>query len=769
MKRILKRTAIGLLAAMIAFSCLFLQAFADQSKPEQSSGTASESVKNNGQMNLDVVFVLDASGSMTKSDPKKIAIDAYRMFVEMLDNTCGIGYVVFSHELLDTGEIVDTSETEALEATKKKMAAVKYDLQGFTDIALGLTKAKDMLTTQEIETDHREKLVILLTDGNTALPKDGRSLEESNDELDKTLLALHDRQIPVYSVGLNYNGKMKAEELQHISDETEGAWYETHSSEELLQIFSEIFGKVNQITGEEETVKDGKVSVDVTDSTVSDINLIIQSALSLDQLDLVLVNPNGETISLKDADGVSLSSTGNYTMLKITKPQEGEWTLKINGADSSPVKVTRMDYYSVYLEQQIREILASGEEGITVTDYLPKGAKVRIETTVRDQDGIVTDKNLLKTLNIAATIAKENGKMTTLTMVPSDEDGKYYVEWLVDDTAKAEIKSTVENSKFKRETIGDIYSILPISEYTNTMVNTGQYTEEYLGKVKLGDGYMGDQTYSIPEDSGNAWFTVMIIAIVIAMGIGVVIIISIIRSKIPEKALGGEVKFEEPVPEKEAPKQPYVPEKPIVMPEAKDPDLVNYELVEHDAIENLIKKGPEEAFAANADDYKTDEALEKLVKKGPDNTFAVGTDKLPEEEDYDEFGEDDDVYEDHGLDDQYEDDNEEDSGYDQNTGYNQQGFGMGGYDPNGGYNQQGFGMGGYDPNGGYNQQGFGMGGYDPNGGYNQQGFGMGGYDPNGGYNQQGFGMGGYDPNASADQSNYSINNGDDPSFYIKRD
>ena len=192
-----------------------------------------------------------------------------------------------------------------------------------------------------------------------------------------------------------------------------------------------------------------------------------------------------------------------------------------------------------------------------------------------DSDVSCTEiKNLLKTLNIAATIAKENGKMTTLTMVPSDEDGKYYVEWLVDDTAKAEIKSTVENSKFKRETIGDIYSILPISEYTNTMVNTGQYTEEYLGKVKLGDGYMGDQTYSIPEDSGNAWFTVMIIAIVIAMGIGVVIIISIIRSKIPEKALGGEVKFEEPVPEKEAPKQPYVPEKPIVMPEAKDPDLV---------------------------------------------------------------------------------------------------------------------------------------------------------------------------------------------------
>ena len=780
MRRLLKKTAAVLLASMIALSCMFMQAFAEESGSE-SSGSSKSTVANNGQMNLDVVFVLDASGSMRNSDPKKIAIDAYRLFVDLLDDTCGIGYVVFTHELLDTGEIVETSDKTELEKTKKKMAAVKYDLNGFTDIALGLTKAKDMLTTPEIEADRREKLVILLTDGNTALPKGGRSLEDSNDEMDATLLALHDRQIPVYTIGLNYNGKMKADELQRISDETEGDWKETHSSEELVQIFSGVFATINNVSGIEENVEDGKMTIEVTDSTVSDVNLIIRSALTLDQLDPVLVSPSGETIQLNNSDLISVSTTGNYTMLKLTKPQEGEWTLQFNGADTSGINVTRMDYYSVYLEQQIREVLMEGE-GISIKDYLPKGAKVSIEATVRDQDGIVTDKKLLNTLNLVAKIAKENGKVTTLPMIPSPEEGKYMVEWTVDDTTKAAITTAVENTKFKKETAGDVYTVLPISEYSQKMLSTGQYTQEYYENAKLSDGRTGDQAWSVPEDSGNAGFTVIILIIAIAMVIGGIVVGVIIRSKMPEKALGGEVKFQEPAPEKERekPKQPFVPEKPIVMPEAKDPDLVNYELVEHEEIEKLIKKGPEDAFAANADAYQTDEALEAIVKKGPDNVFAVGTDKLPEEMDEDEYGEEDES--EYGqLDDQYEDDDDDDYGDDD-------GSGMGGYDPNAGYAmpQQGYGMpmNGYDPNTGYGvpSQGYGMpmNGYGPNTGYGvppqgygmpQQGYGMpnpgygmpmNGYDPNTGYGvpPQGYGMpnNGYDPNTG-----YGMPNGGDTS------
>ena len=72
---------------------------------------------------------------------------------------------------------------------------------------------------------------------------------------------------------------------------------------------------------------------------------------------------------------------------------------------------------------------------------------------------------------------------------------------------------------------------------------------------------------------------------------------------------------------------------------ATPPELVDYELIEHDEIENLIKKGPEDPFHMNVDDIKADASLEALIKKGPDNTFGSGfarQPKLAEEMDDDE-------------------------------------------------------------------------------------------------------------------------------------
>ena len=52
-------------------------------------------------MNLDVVFVLDSSGSMLDSDPNKVALDAFNLFVDLCDETCGVGYVVYSEKIKD--------------------------------------------------------------------------------------------------------------------------------------------------------------------------------------------------------------------------------------------------------------------------------------------------------------------------------------------------------------------------------------------------------------------------------------------------------------------------------------------------------------------------------------------------------------------------------------------------------------------------------------------------------------------------------------------
>ena len=76
----------------------------------------------------------------------------------------------------------------------------------------------------------------------------------------------------------------------------------------------------------------------------------------------------------------------------------------------------------------------------------------------------------------------------------------------------------------------------------------------------------------------------------------------------------------------EAPKPKAKPMKTVEKkPEPSKQKLVDYEIFEHDALENLVRKGTDDAFqAGNADQYKTDEELEKLIRKGTDDAFKAG-------------------------------------------------------------------------------------------------------------------------------------------------
>ena len=618
MKRILKGSALLLAVLMLVINCLFITAYADESSVVSGDVSAQGSEKeeeaaepaNDGQMNLDVVFVLDASGSMTKSDPKKIAIDAYRLFVDLLDESCGIGYVVYTHEIIDKSDIVDISDKEALEATKTKMASIKYDLDGFTDIALGLTEAKDILTSKKYKDDHRQKVIILLTDGNTALPKGGRTLDESNDEMDATLMTLYDRKIPVYSIGLNYNGKMKAEELEKISGETDGVNYETKSSEDLVGIFSDIFAHIYQLDGEVKEIIDGNVDISVADNSVFTVSIIIRSRFTLEELDPKLTDPFGKDVSLKDNEDIKVTSTGSYVMIKIFYPEEGDWNLHLEKVDNSNCTVTQMDYYSIFIAQEVKSVVRTDDE-------------IMITATVKNKEGIVDDKRLLDTLRLKATVKSSKGREISIAM-HTEKTGVYTGIWVPDTPGMFTVTSVATTPKFTKN-----------SSSVSVEVMTPEQYAEYLST----NGISEVSEDSNGDNSGWGWVALIVIVIAVIVVVGVILIIAAIRVK-RERAL--ENRLATAAPEEPAPRpRPQQPIKTVQEPSvpATPPELVDYELIEHDKIENLIKKGPEDPFHMNVDDIKADASLEALIKKGPDNTFGSGfarQPKLAEEMDDDE-------------------------------------------------------------------------------------------------------------------------------------
>lgn len=100
----IKRISSVILVFILLLSCLSLSVNAEQD----------DIYGEDGKMNLDVVFVLDASGSMLYSDPNRIAIDAFNLFVDLCDESCGVGYSVYTEQLIASSPVVDLNNKKIL-------------------------------------------------------------------------------------------------------------------------------------------------------------------------------------------------------------------------------------------------------------------------------------------------------------------------------------------------------------------------------------------------------------------------------------------------------------------------------------------------------------------------------------------------------------------------------------------------------------------------------------------------------------------------------
>ena len=579
---------------------------------EETSGKTEESteeqmvteMEDDGSMNLDVVFVLDGSGSMASSDPNKVALDAFNLFVDLCDETCSAGYTIFSERIKATKELTNFANSRSIKEVKEDLTSIAYDAYGDTDIALGLTKAMNMHKSFKAPEGNRKKAIILLSDGNTHLLNDKpRSAAESKKEMEGTLKTLKEMGIPVYSIGLNYDGTLDKKEVDNISKTTNGKSFETKSSDELPKIISDIFSSIYSIGGKELSILKGHIDIKVKDESVFYINVIIRTTLGLDKIKPQLKKPNGEEIDFtKENDKVKLTSTKSYTMLKLIDPDPGKWKLYIENATGDNCKITQLDFYSVYVSQRLKSESAVGEKYV-LASYLS------------DSNGMVKDTDLLKAIKMTAYIQYER-------------EQKYCAE--VELTRKTDYTFMGE---FVPEKKGE-YFIFTKAE-SDTFTKKSPVSKLKVGiETKLsGADDIGNPEIELSEEEANRFRTVMttiLIIAVIALLIGSVIVAVVITSikKAKEK-----LKYEMTKLQKAPDKPQYVPsekthrvakpEKPIVQPAAKPPEYVDYELVEHDKLENLVKRGSDDAFNGKASDYQTDASLDAIIRKGSDDAFAA--------------------------------------------------------------------------------------------------------------------------------------------------
>lgn len=191
-------------------------------------------------MPIDAVLVLDVSYSMVTADPGRIANEAMHMFIERLelqrDRVAVIAYA--GHVTYNSGLVLVTPYT--LPYLQESIHSLGY--ASWTDHSLGLLAALEALYTG-IDVDiPRQQSIIFFTDGNLSLSSfSARTISQAEEDKLNAIALAQERDVVVYSIGLNTDGTLDRRHTEAIAYATGGLPFEAMVAEELPYILDRIF------------------------------------------------------------------------------------------------------------------------------------------------------------------------------------------------------------------------------------------------------------------------------------------------------------------------------------------------------------------------------------------------------------------------------------------------------------------------------------------------------------------------------------------------
>jgi Mg-chelatase subunit ChlD len=426
-------------ACVSAFSLMQLPVFAEDTT--------------DANMNLDVVFVIDASTSMKSSDPDQLAEEAATLFEQMGDDTIRVGYVFYSHEIVAEQDLVSKSNAKEMEKFESGISDITLQDNAHTDISLGLTEATNILLSHH--DDKRNPAIVLLSDGKTEL--DGyddvtRSNADSASELQQTLNTLSVNNIPVYTIFLDNKDVFDNGDMEEIAEKTSAKNYEAKESDDLKDIIQDIFSDfTNTVPISVPTEKDGeewKSEIPIDNESVYMANVVITE--NDDATDLKLYTPGGTLVSFDD-ENTKLISSDNYTLLKMMNPEVGTWELRMNGDANVQPEVTLYNSYYFYAAQTLSDTDINQGETLTIQAELYDG----------ESNAVMNDADFLSTVQAVCEVTDDTGATLQSVSLTADADGVFTGQYTIPDIGVYHFTTTIsaKDESFKKTTNEEVISV----------------------------------------------------------------------------------------------------------------------------------------------------------------------------------------------------------------------------------------------------------------------------------------------------------------------
>ncbi|MCG7316189.1 vWA domain-containing protein [Brevibacillus laterosporus] len=411
--------AICALLLGIAFSCL-LEAPQALAKADPNRGN-------------DAMFVLDASYSMRDTDKEGIAAEVVKLFMDMSNaDRTRVGFVAYNHKIVKTKPLTTISVKDKKTEIKKALSSLPRS--GYTDLGLGLLTGTDLLA-KRTESGNRPFL-LLLSDGGTDFGpmSKGRSVADSNRDVEKAIKQAKAKGFPIYTIGLNQDGSVNQAELKRIATETGGTSFITDSAEDLPEIFNKIFAKQIQST---------LISVAAVTATgaLQEVSLSIPNG-SMNEANIILLSehPVKEAQLFSQAKNIQFTESNKYSLLKVAQPPKGNVTLKFRGTPGNLVKINLLGTYNLDIQAPV------------LSNQTQKGQATSIVAHLIDsQSKKFTDQDVNQTLKaefITVHLATKQEQRTPMNLV-GDE---WKLEHVFKQSGDYTWKIRMEGPDFYRET-----------------------------------------------------------------------------------------------------------------------------------------------------------------------------------------------------------------------------------------------------------------------------------------------------------------------------
>ncbi|OKP94505.1 VWA domain-containing protein [Paenibacillus sp. P32E] len=387
---------------------------------------------------IDAVLLIDVSNSMNKSDKNKIANEAMKMFIDMLSAQGDkVGIVAYTDKVQREKALLQIGSAGDKQDLKDFIDGL--DRGAYTDIAVGMEEAVKVL--ENGSDPAHEPMIVMLADGNNDLNEaTGRTQSQSDQELDGAVATAKQKGYPVYTIGLNADGKLNKEILAGISNQTGGKAFTTDSADDLPQILSEIFAdhlklKVVPVQSITANGKYQEVTVNVPNGSVLEANISIMSA---QPVTAKLSDPSGKEVAIPSND-VLLSKSSSYSLIKLLSPEQGDWKLQVKGVPKDKIDINLVFNYDLELKL----------DALSSKTY-QKGDTIEISSHLFSNGTQVTLSNLYQDMKaVLLATDTDTGKVQEL---PMDNTGAVFKgSFKITESHNYELKVRAEESSFYRE------------------------------------------------------------------------------------------------------------------------------------------------------------------------------------------------------------------------------------------------------------------------------------------------------------------------------